>query len=59
MTINLTPEQAQNLLQLIDLAVKAGGLNVAKPAYDIAAIVQDHEQPNRGIKNEPIHHQRQ
>lgn len=41
MTINLTPEQAQNLLQLIDLAVKAGGLNVAKPAYDIAVIVQE------------------
>ena len=41
MNIQLTYEQAQNLLQLIDLAVKAGGLNVAKPAYDIAAIVQE------------------
>ena len=40
MQIELTPEQAQALLQLIDMAVKSGGLNVAKPAYDIAAIVQ-------------------
>lgn len=40
MQIELAPEQARNLLQLIDMAVKAGGLNVAKPAYDIAAIVQ-------------------
>ena len=41
MQINLTPEQAQTLLQLLDIAVKAGGLQVAKPAYDIAAIVQE------------------
>ena len=48
MTINLTPEQAKNLLQLIDLAVKAGGLNVAKPAYDIAAIVQESMNQSEG-----------
>lgn len=40
MQIELTPAQAQNLLQLIDLAVKAGGLQVAKPAYDVAAVIQ-------------------
>ena len=40
MQIELAPEQAQNLLQLLDIAVKAGGLNAAKPAYDIAEKVQ-------------------
>lgn len=40
MQLTLTTEQAQNLLQLIDLAVKAGGLQVAKPAYDLGSIIQ-------------------
>jgi hypothetical protein len=41
MQIELTKEQAQTLLQLLDIAVKAGGLQVAKPAYDIATVVQE------------------
>ena len=41
MNIELTPEQAQNLINLIDMAVQAGGLRVAKPAYDVAAIIQE------------------
>lgn len=40
MKIEITTSQAQNLLQLIDIAVKAAGLQAAKPAYDIASIIQ-------------------
>lgn len=41
MNIELTKDQAQNLLQLIDVAVKAAGLQAAKPAYDVASIIQE------------------
>jgi hypothetical protein len=37
MNIELTNEEAQALAQLLDLAVKAGGLRVAQPALAIAA----------------------
>lgn len=40
MNIELTQQQAQNLLQLLDVSVKAGGLNAAAPALELATIVQ-------------------
>lgn len=36
MTIDLSKEEAQQLLNLLDLAVKAGGLNVASIAMPLA-----------------------
>lgn len=43
MTINLpiTPQQAQNFLVLIDLAVKAGGLRVATEAVILQALISE------------------
>ena len=41
MTIQLTIEEAQVLTQLIDLAVKSGGLNVAKASAVLADKIQD------------------
>jgi hypothetical protein len=39
--ITLTEEQARNAMQLIDLAVKAGGLNAAALALPIARSIED------------------
>ena len=36
----LTQEQLGHLMQCLDLAVKAGGIQIAGVAYDIAVIVQ-------------------
>jgi len=36
MTIELSEQEARVLVQLLDLAVKAGGLNAAAPAATIA-----------------------
>lgn len=41
MTIELTKEEAGILLQLIDLAVKSGGLNVAGASVVIANKIQE------------------
>ena len=41
MKIQLTEEQAKNAMQLIDLAVKAGGLNAAALALPIARSIED------------------
>jgi hypothetical protein len=38
-SINLTQEQANNLLQLLDVAIKAGGYSNAKAALPIIEIV--------------------
>lgn len=40
MTIELTPTEAQQLLGLLDLATKSGGLQVAQAALPIAIKVQ-------------------
>ena len=40
MTINLNPQQAQFALHLFDLATKAGGLQVAAGAVELARIIQ-------------------
>lgn len=39
--VNLTPEEAKALIALLDLAVKAGGLQVAQAALPIAVKVQE------------------
>lgn len=39
MTIELNEQQASNLLTLLDLAVKAGGLRVAQAAMEIHALL--------------------
>jgi len=40
MTLDLNPQEAQKLLALLDLAVKAGGLQVAQAALPLAVKVQ-------------------
>jgi hypothetical protein len=40
MNIELTPQQAQQAIALFDLATKAGGLNSAAAALELAIIVQ-------------------
>ena len=37
--IELTPEQANNLLQLIDIAIKAGGFQNAKVGVPLAELI--------------------
>ncbi len=44
-TIQLTTEQANSLLQLIDIAVKAGGIQNAKVAVPLADIIIAAAQP--------------
>ena len=44
-TIELTTEQANNLLQLIDIAVKAGGIANAKVGLPLAEIILAAAQP--------------
>ena len=43
--IELTQEQATNLLQLIDIAVKAGGVQNAKVALPLVDIIVAAAQP--------------
>lgn len=38
--VTFTPEQAQKNIALIDSAVRAGGLNVAEAALEIAQLIQ-------------------
>jgi predicted DNA-binding transcriptional regulator YafY len=40
MTLDLNPQEAQQLLALLDLAVKAGGLQAAQPALALAIKIQ-------------------
>jgi hypothetical protein len=41
MTIDLTEQEAKILIQLLDVAVKAGGLQVAAPAASIASKISE------------------
>jgi len=41
MTIELNEQEGQALLQLIDLAVKSGGLNVAQAGFVLAAKISE------------------
>lgn len=45
MTIELTNEEANALAQLLDLAVKAGGLGAAEAALPIFKKLQDAAKP--------------
>jgi hypothetical protein len=48
MTLDLTPTEAQQLIGLLDLATKSGGLQAAQAALPIALKVQselDKEKP--------------
>ena len=48
MTLDLTPQEAQQLIGLLDLATKSGGLQAAQAALPIALKVQteiDKEKP--------------
>ncbi len=44
-TVKLTQEQASGLLQLIDIAVKAGGLQNAKVALPLVDLIVNAAQP--------------
>lgn len=44
MTLDLTEAEAQNLLQLLDVATKAAGLQAAQVALPIAAKIQQAAQ---------------
>lgn len=39
-SIELTEQQVKILAELLNIAVKAGGLEVAKPAIDILEVIQ-------------------
>ena len=43
--IELTQEQANSLLQLIDIAIKAGGYQTAKVGVPLADIILDAAKP--------------
>ena len=45
MTLELAEKERTALIQLIDIAVKAGGLNVAQAGATLAAKLADQEQP--------------
>jgi hypothetical protein len=47
MTIELTEQEANALLQLIDLAVKSGGLNVAQAGVVLAAKISAAAKPQQ------------
>ena len=44
-TVKLTQEQASGLLQLIDIAVKAGGIQNAKVALPLVDLIVNAAQP--------------
>ena len=46
MNIELAEKERTALIQLIDLVVKAGGLNVAQAGATLAAKLADQEQPD-------------
>jgi hypothetical protein len=45
--IELTPEQANNLLQLIDIAIKAGGFQNAKVGVPLADLIIEAAKPKQ------------
>lgn len=45
MTITLSEQEAQVLVQLIDMAVKSGGLNVAQAAVVLTQKITDAAKP--------------
>lgn len=57
-TLELTEQQAGILNQLIDIAVKAGGLNVAEAAVffsnTITSQLELQQDPDQGQESEPV-----
>lgn len=55
MTIELTEQEGQALLQLIDIAVKSGGLNVAQAGFVLAAKISEaaKAQPKPQVQDAP------
>lgn len=45
MNIELTTQQADNLLKLLDIAIKAGGYSNAKPAVELIDLIIAAAQP--------------
>ncbi len=45
MTLELTKEEAQALVSLLDLAVKTGGLNVAQAAVHLVGKIEQAGKP--------------
>jgi hypothetical protein len=45
MTIEFTEQEGQALLQLIDIAVKSGGLNVAQAGVILASKISEAAKP--------------
>jgi|TARA_R110002110_G_scaffold7168_3_gene36394 hypothetical protein len=54
MKIELTDEEINALVQLIDVAVKAGGLNVAQAASVLATKLTAHLGPPQEVEDSPI-----
>ena len=52
MTIDFTQEECTALIQLIDLAVKSGGLNVAQAGVHLAEKIHKASQPEPITDNE-------
>lgn len=52
-TIEFSAHELQALGQLLDLAVKAGGLSVAEPALVITKKLQAAVQPPKAEDNQP------
>lgn len=50
--IELTPEQANNLLALIDIAIKAGGFQNAKVGVPIADLILEAARVANGASSE-------
>lgn len=48
LTVEFTPEEAQVLVNLIDVAIRARGLEAAQAGYEVAARVQ--AAINAGLK---------
>ena len=52
-TIELTDEEANALMQLLDIAVKAGGLKVAQAASVLAEKIGGQANPPPTVMSEP------
>jgi hypothetical protein len=50
-TIELTPEQTNTLLQLIDIAIKAGGFQNAKVGVPIAELILEAAKQSQADAN--------
>ena len=52
MTLELTNDEANALAQLLDLAVKAGGLQAAQAAVPLFQKLQEAAKPQEKVENE-------